>query len=115
MSLIFLGRVGTENYVEEQKDGSNVYKTRPSQQFAAGVMIVRESAKIKIAVKEPTLGADGKPLVDGKGEQILKVVEKVVDGQKSHSFNPNDIGKPFDGFENEADVMARYPGMFKKA
>lgn len=114
MALIFLGRVGIEHYSE--KVGDKVEnKTRPQQQFSSGRMIFREKKIEKRMFREPVLGPDQKPMKDESGNDLIKEVQKDVLATLAHSFDPNDIGKPYDKFVNEAEILAKYPEAFKKA
>lgn len=120
MALKFKGRLGVENYVEqvEQEDGSFVSENRqkPAQQFMSGIMVFKEKVPAKIPKgKEPALSKEGKPLLDGKGQPVMK--EVFADGfeELKHVFRPGDIGKAYDKFKDEAAVLAANPLSFDKA
>lgn len=109
MSLIFIGRVGVEKYAEGDK-----YLERPSQQFKSGRMRFSEQFKGKQTVFEDVLGNDGKPQMDDKGGKIVKSKEVEAMIEKEYTLSPKDIGKKFD-FNDEAQILKKYPVSFKKA
>ena|SRR6185369_8859859 len=108
MSLIFIGREGIEKYVEGDET-----KERPSQQFKAGVMVVKEKFPATRTDYQTVLDKDGKPELAADGSIVRKAVEVQGIVEKKYSFKPQDIGKVFE-FKDENDVMVRYPLSFKK-
>ena len=58
MSLIFVGRLGLENYKDDSAPEGQQYKKRPSQQFKSGTMRFKESFKGKQTMYEDVLGAE---------------------------------------------------------
>jgi len=64
-------------------------------------------------------GREGvKKILDENGETIEKPSQQFKSGvmivDKIYKFTPRDIGKVF-SFENEDDILKRYPHMFRKA
>lgn len=127
MALVFLGRVGVEHYIEDadspdgmkDKDGKPVKvqtsRTRPEQQFSSGVMIFREEIPARVSQGwEDVVDKDKKPLLNSDGSRMRREIS--VDGVQKieHRFGPLDIGKPYDKFKDEADILKRYSHAFKK-
>lgn len=111
MALKFKGREGVENFVNA--DGKT--EQRPRQCFRSGMIKITEMVPRQEDVFTAKLDAEGKPMKDKEGNAILeKTGTQTVIDQTITAMRVTDIGKTFDHWHNEDDVLARYPLHFKK-
>lgn len=104
MALKFLGRVGSEHYI----DAAGANAVRPMQQFKGGTMTVIEDVPAIPAV--PEIPADGdKPAVPAVPE-----VPATTRGVTLRVFEIGKAVAPKEGWNDEEAVMAKYPGAFEK-
>ncbi len=114
MALVFLGKVGFEHTVEELEDGSKVDGKKQAQQFIGGTIVVTEQYPDTIRETVAATDHKGDPLLDDGGRPLsitrdIRVMRKV-----QHFFKVPDIGKPYDKFIDEDDVLKRYPEIFRR-